>query len=185
MRARSTSRRLDADCPRRREAGSRDRCFRHNRRASRRDDAPVPWPPVERRCRLPAGPGAAKAGVSARCRGESVFTRFLDAALAFRVGAALYPLDVVRSLSVDRRRLADLQKSSPLGAYLAGQSERWLLRRRWRYLGRSFPLWDLPVALDLVGGFSAVHDARRLAPGREASRWRKAGVSVSGLHGCR
>jgi inosine-uridine nucleoside N-ribohydrolase len=76
----------------------------------------------------------------------------------------LYPLDVVRSLSADRRRLADLQKSSPLGAYLAGQSERWLLRRRWRYFGRSFPLWDLPVALDLVGGFSAVHGARKLAP---------------------
>lgn len=66
-------------------------------------------------------------------------------------GLRLYPLDVVRRMRADRARLERLSRLGPLGAALDRGSGRWLRRARWRYLSRSFPVYDLPAALELVG----------------------------------
>jgi len=63
----------------------------------------------------------------------------------------VYPLDVVRTLRCDGARLLRVARLSPLGAHLAEGSRRWLARARWRYVGRSFPVWDLVPALDAAG----------------------------------
>ena len=80
----------------------------------------------------------------------------------------LYPLDVVRRLTVGRAKLRDLAGASPLGSYLAQKSRRWLARRRRRRLRRTFPLWDLPAALDVADGLGGERQTRRLARG---ARW--------------
>ncbi len=80
----------------------------------------------------------------------------------------LFPLDVVRQITVGSEDLAALARVSGLGGYLAEQSQRWLRRARWRHLGRRFPLWDLPAALDTIGVLSSEIEPRRLAPG---ARW--------------
>ncbi|HEX7251730.1 MAG TPA: nucleoside hydrolase [Thermoanaerobaculia bacterium] len=77
----------------------------------------------------------------------------------------LYPLDVVRLLRIGAEELAGIARSSPLGAFLADHSLRWLRRSRLRPGRRGFPLWDLPAALDLVGLLPAEHQARTLARG--------------------
>jgi inosine-uridine nucleoside N-ribohydrolase len=88
------------------------------------------------------------------------FNLSLDAAAARRVLAApwreivLYPLDVVSAVRADEQRLRRLASLSSLGALLSRESARWLKRARWRHLGRGFPLWDLPAALEAVGAFS-------------------------------
>jgi inosine-uridine nucleoside N-ribohydrolase len=63
----------------------------------------------------------------------------------------LYPLDVVAGLRADAVRLGRLSRISSLGAYVAEGSGRWLRRARWSRLARSFPVWDLPAALDAAG----------------------------------
>jgi inosine-uridine nucleoside N-ribohydrolase len=80
----------------------------------------------------------------------------------------LFPLDVVRRLAVGAEELNELEQTSALGKYLAGQSRRWLRRAHWRYLGRRFPLWDLPAALDAARLLDSAIEPRRLAPG---ARW--------------
>lgn len=77
----------------------------------------------------------------------------------------LYPLDVVSRLRVNRARLAALQRLSPPGALLAEGSRRWLARARWRRLSNSFPLWDLPAALDALGLLAARRGWKRIASG--------------------
>jgi inosine-uridine nucleoside N-ribohydrolase len=77
----------------------------------------------------------------------------------------LCPLDVVRRLRVGREELAELAAKSPLGAYLARHSQRWLSRARWRYLASSFPVWDLSAALDAIGVLSAKHAVSKLPRG--------------------
>jgi inosine-uridine nucleoside N-ribohydrolase len=77
----------------------------------------------------------------------------------------LYPLDVVCDLKVGRDELAKIAQISSLGAFLARESHRWLVRSRWRHLDRRFPLWDLSAALDVMGSLSAAHEVRRLAFG--------------------
>src|SRR5712692_728467 len=73
----------------------------------------------------------------------------------------LFPLDVVRRLTVGPEDLAELARVSGLGLYLAERSERWQRRARWRYLGGRFPLWDLPAALDAVGLIDSEIEPRR------------------------
>jgi len=80
----------------------------------------------------------------------------------------LFPLDVVRRLTVGAEELDELGKISDLGNHLAEQSRRWLRRARWRHLGRRFPLWDLPAALDATRLLDSSIEARPLAPG---ARW--------------
>jgi inosine-uridine nucleoside N-ribohydrolase len=63
----------------------------------------------------------------------------------------LYPLDVVCRMRADSAQLSRLSGLSGLGAFLASGSERWLRRARWRHLSRSFPVWDLPCALEALG----------------------------------
>lgn len=71
----------------------------------------------------------------------------------------LYPLDVVRRLRADSARLDRVAETGPLGAALARGSRR-------RRLSRSFPLWDLPAALDALGALpGAARGSRELAPG--------------------
>jgi hypothetical protein len=74
----------------------------------------------------------------------------------------LYPLDVVRRLRADSARLDRVAETGPLGAALARGSRR-------RRLSRSFPLWDLPAALDALDALGALPGAargsRELAPG--------------------
>ena len=77
----------------------------------------------------------------------------------------LFPLDVVRRLAVGAEELNELEKTSDLGKYLAAHSRRWLRRARWRHLGRRFPLWDLPAALDAARLLDSAIEVRRLAPG--------------------
>ena len=77
----------------------------------------------------------------------------------------LFPLDVVRRLAVSAEELNELGKTSDLGSYLAACSRRWLRRARWRHLGRHFPLWDLPAALDAARLLDSEIEPRRLAPG--------------------
>lgn len=66
-------------------------------------------------------------------------------------GLLLFPLDVVRGVRADERRLQTLAGVSPLGAYLARGSLRWLVRARRFRRSASFPVWDLPAALDALG----------------------------------
>jgi inosine-uridine nucleoside N-ribohydrolase len=80
----------------------------------------------------------------------------------------LFPLDVVRRLAVGAEELDELGKTSDLGNHLAEHSRRWLRRARWRHLGRRFPLWDLPAALDAARLLDSAIEPRRLAPG---ARW--------------
>ncbi len=80
----------------------------------------------------------------------------------------VYPLDVVRRLRCDATRLERLRYLSPLGAQLAGGSRRWLARSPWRYLARSFPVWDLVAALDAVGELSGRYARRRIREGEFA-----------------
>jgi inosine-uridine nucleoside N-ribohydrolase len=77
----------------------------------------------------------------------------------------LFPLDVVRRLAVGAEELNELEQASDLGKYLAAHSRRWLRRARWRHLGRRFPLWDLPAALDAARLLDSAIEPRRLAPG--------------------
>jgi inosine-uridine nucleoside N-ribohydrolase len=77
----------------------------------------------------------------------------------------LFPLDVVRRLAVGAEELNELGKTSDLGNHLAEHSRRWLRRARWRHLGRRFPLWDLPAALDAARLLDSSIEPRRLAPG--------------------
>jgi inosine-uridine nucleoside N-ribohydrolase len=77
----------------------------------------------------------------------------------------LYPLDVVRRLTVDENRLGELAQSSPVGGYLAQESARWLRRARRLFQKRGFPLWDLPAALGHAGALDGVYETRTLARG--------------------
>jgi inosine-uridine nucleoside N-ribohydrolase len=77
----------------------------------------------------------------------------------------LYPLDIVRQLRIGRRELGDIARISPLGAFLAEHSVRWLRRSRWLRGSRGFSLWDLPPMLDVAGLLSAEHQTRPLARG--------------------
>ena len=78
----------------------------------------------------------------------------------------LYPLDVVRRLRADSARLDQLAAAGAVGDALARGSRRWLARARWRHLSRSFPLWDLPPALDALHALPGAHrEASALAPG--------------------
>ncbi len=76
----------------------------------------------------------------------------------------LFPLDVVRRLTIGATKLQELERVSALSGYLAQQSGRWLERARWRHLARSFPLWDVPAALDAAGLLDCEIQVRRLAP---------------------
>jgi inosine-uridine nucleoside N-ribohydrolase len=76
--------------------------------------------------------------------------------------ATLYPLDVVRRLRLDGERLEELRQCSPMGAYLAQSSIRWLKQTRWRYPLTGFPLWDLVPALDALGALEGLHGQRPL-----------------------
>jgi inosine-uridine nucleoside N-ribohydrolase len=66
-------------------------------------------------------------------------------------GLLLFPLDVVRRVRADEQRLESLARLSSLGAYLARGSLRWLVRARRFRESASFPVWDLPAALDTLG----------------------------------
>ena len=78
----------------------------------------------------------------------------------------LYPLDVVRRLRVDSARLDRLAAVGALGEELARGSRRWLARARRVRLSRSFPVWDLPPALDTLHALpGARREAAALAPG--------------------
>jgi inosine-uridine nucleoside N-ribohydrolase len=63
----------------------------------------------------------------------------------------VFPLDVVRRLTMGAEDLLSISETGRLGAYLAEHSWRWLRRARLRHLAASFPAWDLVPALDLVG----------------------------------
>jgi inosine-uridine nucleoside N-ribohydrolase len=63
----------------------------------------------------------------------------------------VFPLDVVVRMRFDADDLDRLVGSGEGGAYLARHSRRWLRRARTVHLRRSFPVWDLPAALDAVG----------------------------------
>jgi len=75
----------------------------------------------------------------------------------------VYPLDVCRSLTVDVAGLRRLAERSPLGAYLARHSWRWLARATVRHLALGFTVWDLVPALDALGLLPATRTTRRLA----------------------
>lgn len=84
-------------------------------------------------------------------------------------GLRLYPLDVVRRMRADRARLERLSRLGPLGAALARGSARWVRRSRWRYPSGSFPVYDLPPALELLGLIRLPFADRR--PGSGSSRF--------------
>ena len=63
----------------------------------------------------------------------------------------VFPLDVVGDLRCEGRDLEWLEATGVAGAYLARHSRRWLRRALFVHLARSFPIWDLPAALDAVG----------------------------------
>ena len=74
----------------------------------------------------------------------------------------VFPLDVVRRLRFGPRDLARVAACGLLGGYLARHSDRWLARAPFRYLSRSFPVWDLVPALDAVSRLpGAVFDPER------------------------
>jgi inosine-uridine nucleoside N-ribohydrolase len=76
----------------------------------------------------------------------------------------VFPLDVVRRLTVDRARLAVLGARGPVGAYLEAGSIRWLRRAPLRYGAPRFPVWDLVAALDALDalpGAAFVHEGGR------------------------
>lgn len=73
----------------------------------------------------------------------------------------VYPLDVVSRMRIDAGRLYSICALSPLGAYLVEGSRRWLRRARWRHLSGSFPVWDLPAALNAAGLLSPLVERRR------------------------
>ena len=78
----------------------------------------------------------------------------------------LYPLDVVRRLRADSTRLHQLAASGALGDALARGSRRWLAHSRRVHLSSSFPVWDLPAALDVLQALpGARHEESRLATG--------------------
>jgi hypothetical protein len=78
----------------------------------------------------------------------------------------LYPLDVVRRLRADSVRLDRLAAVGALGDALARGSRRWLARAFRLRLSRSFPVWDLPPALDALDALpDARHGSSDLAPG--------------------
>jgi purine nucleosidase len=78
----------------------------------------------------------------------------------------LYPLDVVRRLRADSSRLDRLAAGGALGDALARGSRRWLARARRLRRSRTFPVWDLPPALDALGALpGAGHGRSDLAPG--------------------
>jgi len=78
----------------------------------------------------------------------------------------LYPLDVVRRLRADSSRLDRLAAAGPLGDALARGSRRWLARAMRLRHSRSFPIWDLPPALDALGALPAArHVSSDLAAG--------------------
>lgn len=81
----------------------------------------------------------------------------------------VYPLDVARELRCDAARLERVGLVSPLGTHIVEGSRRWLQRARWRYLGRSFPVWDLVPALDAVGILAGRRHERRRLPEGELS----------------
>jgi inosine-uridine nucleoside N-ribohydrolase len=63
----------------------------------------------------------------------------------------IMPLDVIRRLRLDAKRLRQVAACGPCGAYLREHSLRWLERAHWRYpLRRSFPVWDLVPVLDAL-----------------------------------
>ncbi len=74
-----------------------------------------------------------------------------------------YPLDVVRTLRCDARRLERIASVGPTGALLARASERWLARSRWRHGARGFPVWDLPPALEASGCLDVSIAARQFS----------------------
>jgi inosine-uridine nucleoside N-ribohydrolase len=74
----------------------------------------------------------------------------------------LYPLDVCVDLAVGPRAIFGLRHASPLGAYLAAGSWRWLAYAPFRYRALGFPLWDLVPALDVAGLLPTETGLRRL-----------------------
>ena len=78
----------------------------------------------------------------------------------------IYPLDVVRRLRADSARLDRLAAAGALGDALARGSRRWLARAWKLRRARSFPVWDLPPALDALDALpGARHGSPDLAPG--------------------
>ncbi len=95
------------------------------------------------------------------------FNLAIDAPAAravFDAGAPLrlFPLDVLRAFRWGSRDLASIGRLSPLGAYLAAGSARWL-RRTHRRLRRAFPPWDLVPALDALGDAGIELERRSIA----------------------
>lgn len=74
---------------------------------------------------------------------------------------AVYPLDVVRRLRCDARRLEAISSRGPAGALLARASRRWLAWSRWRHGAGGFPVWDLPPALEAAGCLDVSIEPRR------------------------
>ncbi|MEP6802248.1 MAG: nucleoside hydrolase [Acidobacteriota bacterium] len=74
---------------------------------------------------------------------------------------ALYPLDVVKRLRCDARRLEEISSRGPVGGFLARASRRWLARSRWLQGAGGFPVWDLPPALEAAGCLDVSIEPRR------------------------
>ncbi|MFN2632643.1 MAG: nucleoside hydrolase [Thermoanaerobaculia bacterium] len=81
---------------------------------------------------------------------------------------ALYPLDVVRRLRCDARRLDALSSRGRIGGLLARESRRWLARSRWRHGMRGFPVWDLPAALEAAGALTVAIEPRQFPRSQRA-----------------
>ncbi|MEP6767949.1 MAG: nucleoside hydrolase [Acidobacteriota bacterium] len=80
----------------------------------------------------------------------------------------VYPLDIVRRLRCDGRRLDAISSCGPAGALLARGSRRWLTRSRWRHGRRGFPVWDLSPALEAADCLSVLIEARRFPMSQRA-----------------
>jgi inosine-uridine nucleoside N-ribohydrolase len=76
-----------------------------------------------------------------------------------------YPLDVIDRLVANAGRLEDIGRMSPVGQFISANSKRWLRRACFTHLRRSFPVWDLVPALNLLGQLpQAQFTANKSAP---------------------
>lgn len=77
----------------------------------------------------------------------------------------LYPIDVLWPFRFGGADLDRIAAQGAIGTYLAAASRRWLRQAPFRYLRRSFPVWDLVAALDTIGALEDAHH-RETKPGR-------------------